>query len=159
VAALRLEGVVTARWVCGRAGGRITERMNKISYAGHRSRPRLFTRRSGSIYGRSPRCKGLFGNQHQSPDRRRRDPRALCRPWPHLANVVEEPGERGRSPCRPRANAQVEYSVARLGAVTPAWIGAARGLKGPRGLQAAVAARHVQNASSRRTRSVRREVR
>jgi hypothetical protein len=42
--------------------------------------------------------------------------------------------------------------------VTPTWIGAARGLEGAEP-QAAVAARHVRNASSLRTRSVRREVR
>ncbi len=39
------------------------------------------------------------------------------------------------------------------------WVGAVRDLEGPLELQAAVAARHVPNASSRRTRSVRRDVR
>jgi hypothetical protein len=47
----------------------------------------------------------VIGVLHQRPldffgvpdRRRRRDPRALCRPWPHLANVVEELGERDRA--------------------------------------------------------------
>jgi hypothetical protein len=33
------DGVVKARWACGPAGGRITERMKKISYAGYRFPP------------------------------------------------------------------------------------------------------------------------
>jgi putative transposase len=37
----RHEGVVTARWACGPAGGRITERMKKISYAGYRFSPEI----------------------------------------------------------------------------------------------------------------------
>ena len=36
-----LKGVVTARWACGPAGGRITERMEKISYAGYRFPPEI----------------------------------------------------------------------------------------------------------------------
>ena len=32
----RHSGVVTARWACGPAGGRITEWMKKISYVGYR---------------------------------------------------------------------------------------------------------------------------
>ena len=35
------EDVVTARWACGPAGGRITERMKKISYAGYRFPPEI----------------------------------------------------------------------------------------------------------------------
>jgi len=42
-----------------------------------------------------------------STEEERQDPRALCRPWRHSADEVEEPGERdrarGRSPCRPGA--------------------------------------------------------
>ena len=34
-------GVPTARWACGPVGGRITERMKKISYAGHRFPPEI----------------------------------------------------------------------------------------------------------------------
>jgi hypothetical protein len=37
----RSRGVVTARWACGPAGGRITERMKKISYAGYRFPPEI----------------------------------------------------------------------------------------------------------------------
>ena len=49
----------------------------------------------------------------RSPDRRRRrDPSAPCRPWPHSANVVEAPGERarGRSPCPANARRSGESS-------------------------------------------------
>ena len=45
------------------------------------------------------------------------------------------------------------------GVVTPSWISAERGQERPGELQAAVAARHVRNASSLKTRSVRRDVR
>ena len=38
---MRDEGVVTARWACGPAGGRITEWMKKISYAGYRFPPEI----------------------------------------------------------------------------------------------------------------------
>jgi hypothetical protein len=34
-------GVVTARWACGPAGGRIIKRMKKISYAGYRFPPEI----------------------------------------------------------------------------------------------------------------------
>jgi putative transposase len=34
-------GVATARWACGPSGGRITERMKKISYAGYRFPPEI----------------------------------------------------------------------------------------------------------------------
>jgi putative transposase len=34
-------GVVTARWACGPSGGRITERMKTISYAGYRFPPEI----------------------------------------------------------------------------------------------------------------------
>ena len=36
-----MTGVVTARWACGPARGRITERMKKISYAGYRFPPEV----------------------------------------------------------------------------------------------------------------------
>src|SRR6202451_3169837 len=35
------KGVVTARWACSPAGGRITERMKKISYSGYRFPPEV----------------------------------------------------------------------------------------------------------------------
>jgi putative transposase len=35
------KGVVTARWACSPAGGRITERMKKISYSGYRFPPEI----------------------------------------------------------------------------------------------------------------------
>jgi hypothetical protein len=38
---IALVGVVTPRWACGPAGGRITERMKKISYAGYRFPPEI----------------------------------------------------------------------------------------------------------------------
>jgi hypothetical protein len=58
----------------------------------------------------------------RSPDRRRRrDPSAPCRPWPHSANVVEAPGERdrgcGRPPCRSPANARRSARQVGRGAV------------------------------------------
>ena len=35
------EGIVTTRWACSPTGGRITERMKKISYSGYRFPPEI----------------------------------------------------------------------------------------------------------------------